>query len=137
MRQPLAGYAATLLLGASASAALAASPALPPPPVLAQSFRNAPPPGAEAGVPLADGWWRSFGDPMLDRMVETALAGNFDIEIAAARLEQAAAGARAAKGALLPALNIGSSAAVQRASIEDAQGRVISRFPGFRRTAEQ
>lgn len=137
MRHIITGFATALLLGTSARAAWAADPVLSPPPVLAQTFRNAPPAGLEPPVALADGWWRSFGDPALDRMVETALAGNFDIAIAAARLEQAAAGLKAARGAALPTLNLGGSAAVQRSSIEDAQGKVFSRFPGYERTAEQ
>ena len=134
MRPFLVGLPATLLIGLAAPSAQAAPHALPPAPVLAQTFRNAP---ADAGVPLADGWWRSFGDPVLGRLVETALAGNLDIEIAAARLEQAAAGVKAAKGALLPGVNLGGSAAIQRQSIEDAQGRALSRFPGYARTVEQ
>ncbi len=135
MLQPiLSGVAATLSVVANAPSAHAAPPALPAAPVLAQTFRNAP---SGAGAALADGWWRSFGDPVLDRLVETALADNFAIEIAAARLEQAAAGVKAANGALLPAANLGGSAAVQQLSIEDVQGRAFSRFPGFQRTVEQ
>ena len=135
MLQPiLAGIVVTLPIVVHVPSALAAPPTLPAAPVLAQTFRNAP---AEASVLLADGWWRSFGDPVLDRLVETALAGNFAIEIAAARLEQAAAGVKAAKGALLPSANLGGSAAVQQLSTEDVQGRAFSRFPGFQRTVEQ
>lgn len=134
MRLFPAGIAAALLFGAAGQTLQATPRALPAAPVLAQTFRNAP---SDARVLLADGWWRSFGDPVLDRMVEAALAGNFAIEIAAARLEQAAAGVKAAKGALLPSANLGGSAAVQQLSTEDVQGRAFSRFPGFQRTVEQ
>lgn len=34
-------------------------------------------------------WWRSFGDAELDRLVERALAGNPDIQVAASRVRQA------------------------------------------------
>ncbi|GEO00820.1 transporter [Novosphingobium sediminis] len=133
--RPLAlGLAAMLLLGASAPA-LAAPRARPAAPALPDTFRNAP--TVTAAVPLADGWWQSFGDPVLDRMVETALASNFDIAAAAARLEQAAAGLKAAKGALLPQASLDGSAGFRRQSIEDVQGRAFSKFPGFKRTAEQ
>ncbi len=133
---------AALLLPGTAPAALAAPGALPvpahAPPALPDAFRHAPASGPVSGnAALADGWWRSFGDPVLDRMVETALADNFDIAAAAARLEQAAAGVKAAKGAQLPAINLGGSAAVQQLSTEDVQGRAFSRFPGFQRTVEQ
>lgn len=33
-------------------------------------------------------WWQSFGDPVLDSLVEQALKDNLDIRIAAARVER-------------------------------------------------
>jgi NodT family efflux transporter outer membrane factor (OMF) lipoprotein len=128
----LAGAAAVLVLGGAAPAAQAAPHA---PPVLPEAFRNAS--AAADAVPLAEGWWKSFGDPVLDRMVDTALSGNLDIAAAAARLEQAAAGLKAAKGALMPQASLDGSAGIKRQSIEDVQGRAFSRFPGFQRTVEQ
>lgn len=135
MRPVALGLAATLLLTAAVPAAEAAPRVRPAPPALGDSFRNAP--TVADAVPLADGWWKSFGDPVLDRMVETALAGNLDIAAAAARLEQAAAGLKAAKGALLPQASLDGSAGFKQLSIEDVQGRAFSRFPGFKRTVEQ
>lgn len=45
---------------------------------------------APAGVDIDPAtWWRSFGDPELDRLVERALAGNPDIQVAASRVRQA------------------------------------------------
>ena len=135
--RPLAlGLAAMMLLGTGMPAAQAAPRVLPaPPPALPDAFRNAP--VAADAVPLEQGWWKSFGDPVLDRMVETALAGNLDIAAAAARLEQAAAGLKAVKGALLPQASLDGSAGIKRQSIEDVQGRAFSKFPGFKRTVEQ
>ena len=46
---------------------------------------------AQPGVPAADKWWTLFQDPVLDRMVEEALAGNRDLAVAAARIEAARA----------------------------------------------
>ena len=46
-------------------------------------------------------WWRAFNDPVLDRLVETALAKNSDLAIAAARVAEARYGYQAAEGALL------------------------------------
>lgn len=135
MRRFRIALAAMLL--PSAAPAAPAPPPLPPaqPPTLPDRFANAP--AGQSAAPLAEGWWRGFGDPVLDRMVETALAGNLDIAVAAARLEQAAAGVKAAKGAMLPGVNLGGSAAVQQLSTQDVQGRAFSRFPGFQRTVEQ
>jgi NodT family efflux transporter outer membrane factor (OMF) lipoprotein len=135
MRAFLAGATAILMLCGSAPAALAAPRAIPAQPVLADAFRNAP--VADDAVPLTRDWWKSFGDPVLDRMVETALAGNLDIVAAAARLEQAAAGVKAAKGAFLPQASLDGSAGFKQQSVEDVQGRAFSRFPGFQRTVEQ
>ena len=140
MRTLLAGAAAVILLGGAVPAAPAAytSPrALPASPVLPDAFRNAPDAAPGEAVPLAEDWWKSFGDPVLDRMVETALAGNLDIAAAAARLEQAAAGLKAAQGALLPQASLDGSGGIKRQSTEDVQGRAFSKFPGFQRTVEQ
>ena len=33
-------------------------------------------------------WWRQFGDPVLDSLIETAIRGNLDLKVAAARVDQ-------------------------------------------------
>lgn len=33
-------------------------------------------------------WWRQFGDPVLDNLIETALKENLDLKVAAARVDQ-------------------------------------------------
>ena len=48
------------------------------------------------------GWWASFGDPALSAVVETALARNTDIAIAAARVEEARAQFQLAEAVRLP-----------------------------------
>jgi NodT family efflux transporter outer membrane factor (OMF) lipoprotein len=40
---------------------------------------------------IADDWWRSFGDPQLDRLVADAQAGNPSLEAALVRVRQASA----------------------------------------------
>ena len=47
-------------------------------------------------------WWEDFGDGGLATAVDIALSQNYDLRAAAARLEQAAADARAADGDLQP-----------------------------------
>jgi len=48
--------------------------------------------GAATPAPaIADDWWRSFGDPQLDRLVADAQAGNPSLEAALARVRQASA----------------------------------------------
>lgn len=50
-------------------------------------------------------WWKSFGDPILDRLIDDALAGNKTLQVAKARVLEARAGQKGASAALLPVLN--------------------------------
>ena len=59
-------------------------------------------------------WWTDFDLPALNETVETALQQNYDLQAAAARLEQAAADARIAAAALLPALQVGLNGSKRR-----------------------
>ncbi|WBO22669.1 efflux transporter outer membrane subunit [Sphingomonas abietis] len=67
-------------------------------------------PGAEAPSEqeLAT-WWAALGDPMLDTLIEKALAANPDIEAAGAQLRQARAQYKQARAALFPTLNVNGS----------------------------
>ncbi|MFD1104428.1 efflux transporter outer membrane subunit [Sphingobium olei] len=85
------------------SACVGARPPLPPaammtPPAQWREDRDMP----EAGIDAQ--WWRAFGDEELAQLVDEALARNEDIEIAAARIEEARAQFAAARGARLPAV---------------------------------
>ena len=53
---------------------------------------------------VADHWWRDMGGPRLDSLVALALAHNYDLKIAGARLAQAQAQARVAGAPLWPQL---------------------------------
>src|ERR1700751_5830720 len=50
----------------------------------------------------ADDWWRSYGDPQLDALVQEALAANPSLAMAQARLRAAQGQALAARAPLLP-----------------------------------
>ena len=52
----------------------------------------------------ASEWWRQFGDPALDRIIAASLDLNFDLDEAVARVEQARARLRVARGIQLPAI---------------------------------
>lgn len=56
------------------------------------------------------GWWRQLNDPLLNRLVDDAIAGNTDVATAKARVREARASLWQTQGTLLPALN-GSTAA--------------------------
>jgi multidrug efflux system outer membrane protein len=50
-------------------------------------------------------WWRGFADPVLDTLVTEALAGNWDIRAAVARVDAAAAAAKITSADQWPQLN--------------------------------
>jgi NodT family efflux transporter outer membrane factor (OMF) lipoprotein len=51
-------------------------------------------------------WWKSFGDPQLDRLMELALADNLDLKIALTRIDQARADRRSVRAELFPQIDI-------------------------------
>ncbi|WP_423602469.1 efflux transporter outer membrane subunit [Sphingomonas sp. MS122] len=93
------------------------------------------PPSVPAG---AEGvWWKAFGDPVLDRLIETALAQNLDIEQALARVDQARAALRGAGAALLPGGGVEANAARVRQSTETGLGQLVGLAPGIDRGVSQ
>ena len=78
-------------LALALAAALAACSFAPkyerPPAELPQAWRSTP-----DGTPApGNRWWRLFDDPVLDKLVDEALANNQDIVIAVARVDEARA----------------------------------------------
>jgi len=64
--------------------------------------------------PAHDDWWRLYRDPILDRLIEDALAANTDIRVAAARLERARAMLRDAGADRYPSTELDATASRQR-----------------------
>jgi multidrug efflux system outer membrane protein len=76
-----------------------------------ETFRGQTGPAEAAS--LADlPWWEAFRDPRLQELLQTALAYNYDLRIAVARVEQARALAAQARGAFFPF--IGYEGQIQR-----------------------
>ncbi|VVE81387.1 efflux transporter outer membrane subunit [Pandoraea sputorum] len=61
-------------------------------------------------------WWRSFGDPVLDQLVDTALQNNRDLGIAHAHLVQARAQRIQIASGLGPTISAGGTAQALRSS---------------------
>ena len=61
-------------------------------------------------------WWSVFGDPVLDRMVDEALAANYDLKAAAARIENARGRLAIARAPLTPDVGVRGSVSRDRAS---------------------
>ena len=55
-------------------------------------------------------WWQVYGDPTLKGLIETALAGNLDVKLAAARVQEARALLAGARAPALPSLSAGVNA---------------------------
>jgi len=92
-------------------AAIAATPAIQTPAAfrdasddIAIAWKNAEPADA-----LARGaWWRLFGDPALDDLINRALANNQDLRATVARVDQARAAAGIARSAYWPQVAAGA-----------------------------
>ena len=69
---------------------------------------------AFAPAPLPADWWRLYNDPVLDGLVDDALAANTDLRQALAHVERARAGLRGARVDRLPQTSIGASATYNR-----------------------
>ena len=70
--------------------------------------------GAEV-APIPDGWWKSFDDPQLDRLIRAGLADSPSLAQAEARVADALARSQIAQAKLLPSAALDASALYQRA----------------------
>ena len=90
--------------------------------------------GTKPGVPVElDQWWRSFHDPELDSLIQRAVAANYDLAQATARVEEARASLGLARSSYSPQINASSSATRDRqigaGLVPSPSGAVPVRFP--------
>jgi NodT family efflux transporter outer membrane factor (OMF) lipoprotein len=106
LRQPTCRTLLKVLLSAGllANAGCAQLPRLDSPPALksveqlgSSSSFSAP----DAAWP-GDGWWQTYGDAQLDGLIEEALRGSPDLDLAQARLHAAMAQVQGAHGRMIP-----------------------------------
>jgi outer membrane protein, multidrug efflux system len=82
-----------------------------------ETFRGQTDPAEAAS--LADlPWWEVFRDPRLQELLQTALANNYDLRVAVARVEEARALAARARGAFFPSIGYQGNISRTRASPE-------------------
>jgi multidrug efflux system outer membrane protein len=74
-------------------------------------------------------WWKAFGDPVLDALVDEALASNRSVAIATANVEQAAALFTQARSPLYPQLGYGAGGGRERTSESGVRPEVASLIP--------
>ncbi|PLZ00907.1 RND transporter [Burkholderia sp. WAC0059] len=72
----------------------------------------------------AQAWWARFGDPTLDALLATVLAGNLDLRMATERVKQAEFLAREKRAVLLPELDFDTTAADTRENAPPPLGYV-------------
>ncbi|GGO95797.1 efflux transporter outer membrane subunit [Stakelama pacifica] len=115
-------------LSALALSACAAGPdyVAPVPPQTASGPFIAADSAAVSAQPVAADWWRLYDDPVLNGLVEDALASNTDIRVAVARIQRARAGLKGARADELPSTDLSASGQYRR--LPDQQ-----RLPGLDR----
>ncbi|WP_202594212.1 efflux transporter outer membrane subunit [Frateuria defendens] len=107
-----------LLAAALGSAILLAACAAPkavkptPPPV-AESYANLPSAG-NAAIPDLGDWWQRFDDPVLNQLVQAALAENLDLKTAVSRIDAARALRTATAAERRPQVDLNAGATRQR-----------------------
>jgi len=103
MRQAIAAFLPIVCLAGCMA------PDTPPP----AGAKIEPPEGWRSGLPgqgVVDvRWWQAFGDPVMSRLVDAALANNIDIAIAVARVREARAQEVLARAQLFPTLDANAS----------------------------
>ncbi len=87
------------------------------------AFRNQP--AGAAVLPAAEQWWKAFGDPLLDKLMDRAGRANLDVRKAESRLAEVRQTRNTSRAALLP--NVDSSASVSQLRGGFNQG--VARIP--------
>jgi len=95
----------SLLVTALPLAACAVGPDYEAPATTLPEFRQAVP-AQLAEQPFEAAWWRQFGDPTLDSLIERALADDLDLKIAATRVDEARAFLGAARRERWPSVGV-------------------------------
>jgi multidrug efflux system outer membrane protein len=121
-----AANAASIALAATLLAGCTLGPNYKRPEVAAPAAFQYEPKDAAASVDTL--WWRQFGDPVLDALIDEALAHNTNVQIAAANVEQAAAILAQVRSPLFPQVGYGAGAARER-SREPAFASQIPNYP--------
>jgi NodT family efflux transporter outer membrane factor (OMF) lipoprotein len=103
MQSRTAAMSGAALLGAALIGGCSVLPReRPTPPELPTSWDESPAPATTPAPPADPAWWRGFGDPLLDQLVQEALADGPSLKIAAARVREARALSRQTLTAYLP-----------------------------------
>lgn len=125
---------AALLLASASLAACAAGPdyvAPVAPPAAEAPFIGAQSPEIAASAP-DDTWWRLYDDPVLNGLVQDALAANNDVRVAVARIARARANLRGSRSDALPQTALNGTGTYGRVP----ESQVLPGFERVRRTVD-
>lgn len=105
--RPVAPIALLLLSACATVPDIGAAPTVAPPSSYAASASLA---GGDHSAWPDHQWWRAYGDPQLNALIDEALTGAPDLAAAVARVRQAEAYAEQARAARLPTLDVSGNA---------------------------
>jgi multidrug efflux system outer membrane protein len=88
-------------------------------------------PGAAGAEGISAIWWKAYGDPVLDRMVEDALAYNTDLRFAIARVDEARAALGISRADQYPGVSANADAARNRPSQEGVTSAIAGTDPEY------
>jgi len=128
LRLPGRLAAPALAATALALAACAALPdtAAPREPLRVESLASARSFAAPAAAWPDDAWWKAYGDPQLDALIDDGLAGSPSIATALARLARAQALVQTSRAADRPQVSANASVNEQRQSYEYLSPRAVT-----------
>jgi multidrug efflux system outer membrane protein len=102
-----------------------------PPVVEPTAFKSQPADAPTAApAPLTRDWWQLYADPKLDQLIATATASNQNLQLAAARVDEARALARVAASFLAPTVSVDPSVSRARFSGSRDSTTTGQRVPG-------
>ncbi|HZW79751.1 MAG TPA: efflux transporter outer membrane subunit, partial [Candidatus Deferrimicrobiaceae bacterium] len=91
-----------------------------------QDYRAPEPQQAAAASSLGnEQWWQVYQDPVLTQLIHTAIAQNYDVRIAAARVLEAQAQVGITRANQLPSANVGADV------FSEQNAKVASIFPAY------
>jgi len=115
MKQPAFVAVVTLLVAGCVAGCMVGPDYGRPPVLVPDNYRFAVAPAtAESIADLP--WWEVFRDPILQELVREALQNNYDLRIAAARVEEARANIGIVRSFLYPQINIQGAGGAQQVS---------------------
>jgi multidrug efflux system outer membrane protein len=88
----------------------------------------------ESAAQFQAAWWKQFGDPVLDALIQRAAANNLDLRIALAHLDESRALLGGAKSQYLPDIQAGASytrSREQTPGVSDQRNTVTAYQAGF------